>query len=477
MSQRRNQAGMFPGAFGGFSRIGEQEMYDPTWANIDFADFKGLDMNLINENAKFSQEIANDRLKDILKQRDAILDKVKLHKRYSDLKGQLDNKLGSIIDNMGNVQLSDAANYTALNTNLIKTKNDPVLQNAVKVSEEAMAYEKYKSEHPEIVDQAWNNGELENNNEINFQRFLRGETNDFQFNPVYKEYGVQAKADAFVKDLPAEERNSIEKYGVYGLQEKAVEDKSVARVQQAFEPFKQGLMQDPEFISWYNRRGKYEENRGGSIDDVINNMFKSSAARYGTSTPNIKVSMPREHPDIGTGIQIAENARAQGRYDAEVEEGTLGGGRGNNSATGQPYVNYNDSTFSPVGNETTLIQADKINTLKNLLNKSQQKGGEGAKPILLSDPNKDSIVRNKKQEAIRYTSEYQPTGYFTKGNNNNVFVEVKGKDDKIYYVQYDQGNFERNVVGVPANTTTSTNTPSEKEKVDGVYDPSTGKIK
>ena len=453
MSQRRNQAGMFPGAFGGFSRIGEQEMYDPTWANIDFADFQGLNMGLINQNAQFAQEVANDRLKDILKQRDAILDKVKLHKRYSDLQGQLDNKLGSIIDNMGNVQLSDAANYTALNTNLIKTKNDPVLQNAVKVSEEAMAYEKYKSEHPEIADQAWNNGGLENNNEINFQRFLRGETNDFQFNPVYKEYDLQAKADAFAKDLPAEERNSIEKYGVYGLQEKAVEDKSVARVQQAFEGFKQGLMQDPEFMSWYNRRGKYEQNRGGSIDDVINNMFKSSAARYGTSTPNIKVSMPRENPDIGTGIQLAENARAQGRYNAEVAAGTLGGGSGNNSAGVQPQIDYINNSVTPVNSKSALTQKEVTNSLTNmLLNSTAGTGG-----FTVYNNTIDGVkAKTTRGEEIKYNpNDFEPTGSFSE-SKGKVYIEVKDtRYNKNYFIPFNKQAFEQNMLGIPANTTTN----------------------
>jgi hypothetical protein len=459
MSQRRNQAGMFPGAFGGFSRIGEQEMYDPTWANIDFADFQGLNMGLINQNAQFAQEVANDRLKDILKQRDAILDKVKLHKRYSDLQGQLDNKLGSIIDNMGNVQLSDAANYTALNTNLIKAKNDPVLQSAVKVSEEAMAYEKYKSEHPEIADQAWNNGGLENNNEINFQRFLRGETNDFQFNPVYKEYDLQAKADAFAKDLPAEERNSIEKYGVYGLQEKAVEDKSVARVQQAFEGFKQGLMQDPEFMSWYNRRGKFEQNRGGSIDDVINNMFKSSAARYGTTTPNVKVSMPRENPDIGTGIQLAENARAQGRYNAELAAGTLGGGSGNNSTGVQPQIDYINNSVTPVNSKSPLDDAERINSLTNMIISSPV--GKGGADLFNNTQDGVKAVyteggKDLKGKVVKYDpSNFKPTGSFSEFKGK-VYIQLKDtRYNKNYFLPFDKQSFEQTMLRIPNNTTTN----------------------
>ena len=89
MSQRRNQAGMFPGAFGGFSRIGEQEMYDPTWANIDFADFKGLDMDLISRNAEYTQNIANKRYEEMMKAQEKLLEEVKLGKRFGYLEDEL----------------------------------------------------------------------------------------------------------------------------------------------------------------------------------------------------------------------------------------------------------------------------------------------------------------------------------------------------------------------------------------------------
>ena len=445
------------------SGIGDQDLYNPAWANIDFADFQGLNMGLVNQNAQFAQEVANDRLKEVLKQREAILDKVKLHKRFSDLQGQLDNKLGSIIDNMGNVQLSDAANYTSLNTNLIKAKNDPILQSAVKVSEEAMAYEKYKSEHPEIADQAWNNGGLENNNEINFQRFLRGETNDFQFNPVYKEYDLQAKADAFAKDLPAEERNSIEKYGVYGLQEKAVEDKSVARVQQAFEGFKQGLMQDPEFMSWYNRRGKFEQNRGGSIDDVINNMFKSSAARYGTTTPNVKVSMPQTRVDFSAGIQADENARAWGRYNAELAAGTLGGGKGTADNTQVSSVNYGNKSIS-LGKDK-MEEKEKRFAIEEYLDKAViiTKDKDGKKVInkpkvegLQELSSKDKV---NKLAPVEYSKAYKPTGNFKDNGDGTVSIELTDKitEKKTGYVKVQKNNFEQSITGNRGNISTTGN--------------------
>ena len=52
--------------FSSTSSIGQQDMFNPTWANIDFANFQGLDMNLIDRNAEYTQNIANKRLFSII---------------------------------------------------------------------------------------------------------------------------------------------------------------------------------------------------------------------------------------------------------------------------------------------------------------------------------------------------------------------------------------------------------------------------
>lgn len=446
MAQRRSQAGMFPGAYGGFSRIGEQEMYDPVWTNIDFADFQGLDMNMINQNAQFAQEVANKRMENILQEQKAILEKVALHKRDADLQSQLENKLSSIIDNMGNLQLSDMANYTSLNTNLMKAKNDPVLLNAVKSSEDAKAYEKLKLSNPSIETQPWNN-----ENEAAYQRWLRGETNEFTLSPVYKEYDLQTKSDEFAKDLPPDVKEYIQNYGMYGLQEKAVEDKTAGKVYNALQIFKQGLMQDPEFQSWYKRRGSFESAQGNSIDNVIDNMFKSSATRFGTTEPKIKVGMPQTNPDIRTRIDLDENARAQARFEAEKAAGFTSGtgsgggtGSGNQTNVGTPYIDYDgQQIFKPntKGQLVAIKPTDKKNYLDNLLAKA--KTTTGRNPVLfLSDGTEDKFKGSEGPE--RYNIDFKTTGRFIPDNENptNVLVEVATKGGPARYVKVHKSYLE-----------------------------------
>lgn len=464
MARQRNPSGGFSPSYAG---IGQQIMYTPEWADIDFADFQGLNMGLINQNAQFAQEVANERLKDVLRQRDAILEKVKLHKRFDDLKGQLDNKMSSIIDNMGNLQLSDSANYTALNTNLIKAKNDPVLQGAINASTDAMAYEKIKFEKPEIAEQPWNN-----ENEQNYQKFLKGETNDFSFNPIYKEYDLQTKADEFAKAVPPDVQNAIVKYGVYGLQEKAIEDKSVGKLLNSFNSFKQGLMQDPEFMSWYNRRGNYEKTRGSSIDDVINNMFKSSAAKFGTTTPTVKVGMPRENPDIGTGIQLSENARAQARFNAERNAGfpsVTGAGK-----TPKPsLVDYENTSI--VINGDKMEKDQKINAITNYLGRSVTNDAKKAPPQITGLQEIDKKGKIKTLGPVTYDATYKPTGNFTDNGDGTVSIEVQSKvnENKTGYIKAVKANFDNSIVG---NRITTPVSGQGTQKIDGVFNPATGKI-
>ena len=418
MARQRNPSGTFYPAPAG---IGQQIMYTPEWADIDFADFQGLNMNLVNQNAQFAQEVANKRLDDVLKKRDALLESVKLHKIQSGIQDQLDSKLASIIDNMGQLQLSDAANYTALNTSLIRAKSDPVLQAAVKSSADATAYEKAKFENPEIAEQPWNNA-----NELAYQKFLKGETNDFSFNPIYKEYDVQAKADEFAKQVPADVLNAIVKYGVYGLQEKAVEDKSVGRILTAFNPFKQGLMQDPEFMSWYKRRGDYEKTRGGSIDDVINNMFKSSAAKYGTTTPTVKVGMPREDVDLGAKIRVAEAGRDAERFAAEKKAGFPSvTGKGTAEKEPETYIDFSMGNKARVKGEK-LTEGQAKSLVDNFLTKLSpqvvpffEKGKtEGQYKKATPDPELDKA--------------FQPTGNVITTNEGLRFEYSNGADGVKY---------------------------------------------
>jgi len=450
MARQRNPSGGFSPSSAG---IGQQIMYSPEWADIDFADFQGLNMGLINQNAQFAQEVANKRLDEVLKQRDAILEKVKLHKRFDDLQGQLDNKLGSIIDNMGQLQLSDSANFTSLNTSLIKAKNDPVLQGAVQASQDAMSYEKMKFEKPEIAEQPWNNA-----NEGNYQKFLRGETNDFTFNPIYKEYDLQTKADEFAKAVPADVQNAIVKYGLYGLQEKAIEDKSAGKLLTAFNSFKQGLMQDPEFQSWAKRRGDFEKTRGSSIDDVINNMFKSSAAKYGTTTPTVKVGMPREDVDISTGIQLSENARAQARFNAERNAG-FPSVTGSTKETKPSLVNYTDTNI--VTNGKPMDDKSQVNAIKNYIGRSTNITKEGK--VSKTPINVLGLTGGIKQ----YNQDkFTVTGNFRDNGDGTISIDVidnTGKTPQTGYIKAIKENFDNSVIGNRITTTPTGTVPSYLE--------------
>ena len=464
MARQRNLSGGFSPSSAG---IGQQIMYTPEWADIDFAEFKGLDMNLVNQNAQFAQEVANKRLDEVLKKRDALLESVKLHKIQSGIQDQLDSKLASIIDNMGQLQLSDAANYTALNTSLIRAKSDPVLQAAVKSSADATAYEKAKFEKPEIAEQPWNNA-----NELAYQKFLKGETNDFSFNPIYKEYDVQAKADEFAKQVPADVLNAIVKYGVYGLQEKAVEDKSVGRILTAFNPFKQGLMQDPEFMSWYKRRGAYEQTRGGSIDDVINNMFKSAAAKYGTTTPTVKVGMPREDVDLGARIRVAEAGRDAQRFAAEKAAG-FPSVTGSAKTPKSSLVDYENTSI--VINGDKMEKDQKINAITNYLGRSVTNDAKKAPPQITGLQEIDKKGQIKTLGPVTYDATYKPTGNFTDNGDGTVSIEVQSKvnENKTGYIKAVKENFDNSIVG---NRITTPVGGQGSQKIDGVFNPATGKI-
>lgn len=468
MARQRNPSGTFYPAPAG---IGQQIMYTPEWADIDFADFQGLDMNLVNQNAQFAQEVANKRLDDVLKKRDALLESVKLHKRYDELQGQLDNKMSSIIDNMGNLQLSDSANYTALNSRLIKAKNDPVLQGAIESSEQAKAYEKFKFEKPEIEEQHWND-----RNKGNYKRFLNGETNDFSFLPIYKEYDLQTKADEFAKAVPADVQNAIVKYGVYGLQEKAIEDKSAERLLKAFNDYKQGLMQDPEFMSWAKRRGDYEKTRGSSIDNVINNIFKSSAAKYGTTTPTVKVGMPREDVDFGAKIRKAEANRDAQRFAAEKEAGfpsVTGKGKTSEEKLPDNYIVYEDKVIQKRGKPLTEDQrkAAMTNAAKIFKGYTDKKGE--FVPYGDKNPIKYYVKDNlgallEAPKPITTEKVFEPTGNFEK-SDKGVLIEF-GNGSTKKWRQVSQEFFEK-AIGADEYTGSTTTGTGTYAGVDANGDP------
>ena len=333
MAQRRSQAGMFPGAFGGFSRIGEQEMYDPIWTNIDFADFQGLNMNLINQNAQFAQEVANKRLDELKEAQTKMLEDIQLNKVFDYVEKDFQNKIASVIQNAGNVQLSDAANYTNLNSNLISIKNDPKLKQAVYSSEQAKKAQEMFDKDPNLKNRPWDAPMYEN-----YQRFLRGETNDFELMPVYKDVDMVAVWDDFYKTLPKAEQDDLQKYGAYGLVQAKTEGRNVDELINKIQYFKNNIIKNnPEIKSHLDRRTNYavkgtppEELPARAQqwqEDYLNETINAVASKYAQVNKTLgSVSAdPNESIKLGWAGE-KRMQRAQDKQDELVTPYELKGG-------------------------------------------------------------------------------------------------------------------------------------------------------
>jgi hypothetical protein len=223
MARQRNTGGYNPYSYG-MNRVGQQDLFDPEFANIDFADFQGLDMNLINQNARFAQEVANKRLDELREAQTKLLDDIKLNKRFDYAEKDLQNKVASVIQNAGNVQLSDAANFTNLNSNLISLKTDPNLKRIVYSSEQARKAQEILDKDPNLKNRPWD-APMYNK----YQAFLNGETNDFELEPIYKDVSLVSFWDEFFKQRPKAEQSILQKYGAYGLIQAKKEGKQSKR--------------------------------------------------------------------------------------------------------------------------------------------------------------------------------------------------------------------------------------------------------
>ena len=185
-------------------------------ANIDFGDYISPDTRLIASNAAFAQKTANDRLDAIMKEREKIIDAIKLDKQYGKLTGQLTGQLNSLVEQAAQSQLSDNANFTKFNTGLISIQRDPVIQNALRSTEHAKAYADMRIKSPEIIDKDY----LNNGMEKDWQRFKNGETDEFVLRPVYKAPDYQKKIFEGIKNLPIEEKEVFRRQGSAVFQEK-----------------------------------------------------------------------------------------------------------------------------------------------------------------------------------------------------------------------------------------------------------------
>jgi hypothetical protein len=298
--------------------VAEQILLNPTFANIDFADFQGLDMNLIDRNAEYTQNIANKRFEGMLDAQAKLLEEIKLHKKFDYLEKDLQNKLASVIDNAGNVQLSDNANFNKLNTNLISLKADPQLKRAVYSSEQAKKMQEILQTDPTLEKRLWDAPAT-----INYKKFLNGETNDFELTPIYKNVDLSSFwYDEFFKGLPKTQQESLKKYGQYGLIQAKKEGYDIGDLQEKIDKFKNfTIKNNPEIVSHLERRGNYEAtinpnlNKDQFIENYINESLNAAASKVaGVSNtissvgmnPNQAGRMQQQSLDNAAGINSSQ---------------------------------------------------------------------------------------------------------------------------------------------------------------------------
>lgn len=251
------------------SSVAEQILLNPTFANIDFADFQGLNMNLIDRNAEYTQNLANKRFEEMVQAQTKLLEDVQLHKRFDYLEKDLQNKLASVIDNAGNVQLSDNANFSKLNTNLISLKTDPQLKKAVYSSEQAKKMQEILEKDPTLEKRPWDAPSA-----INYKKFLSGETNDFELLPIYKNVDLTEVWDGFFSKLPPKQQEILKEYGEYGLIQAKKDGRDVDELMKSIEDFENfTIKNNPEIVSHLERRGNYEVATNPNIVDK--NQFKN----------------------------------------------------------------------------------------------------------------------------------------------------------------------------------------------------------
>ena len=310
--------------FSSTSSIGQQDMFNPTWANIDFANFQGLDMNLIDRNAEYTQNIANKRFEEMVQAQSQLLENVKLNQKFDYLQKDLENKLASVIDNAGNVQLSDNANFNKLNTSLISLKADPQLKRAVNSSEQARKMQEILQTDPTLEKRLWDAPAV-----INYRKFLNNETNDFELTPIYKNVDLTAVWDGFFSKLPTDQQEVLRDYGTYGLVQAKQEGRNVDELMKSIEDFENfTIKNNPEIVSHLERRGDYEvatnpnivdknQFKNQFINDYIKESQRASASKFaGVSNTISSVGIK---PDATMGLQWAGEKRMQRTQDKQDE--------------------------------------------------------------------------------------------------------------------------------------------------------------
>jgi hypothetical protein len=279
--------------FQGGGMLPTQENLTFKGANIDFGDYISPDTRLIASNAAFAQKTANDRLDDLMKERQKIIDAVQLDKQFAKLQGQFTGQLDSLVEQAAKSQLSDNANFTKFNTGLISIKRDPAIQNALKSTEYAKAYADMRIKNPEMVDKPY----LNNGMERDFLRFKNGETDEFVLRPAYTEPKWQAKIFEGIKNLPQEEKEVFRTQGSAIFQEKTKGLNEQRAYNSANSIVNYLLTSDPETASHFKRMKEF----GYDPLPELQNTVKAAVDQY--KNESVTLSAVSANPNKLTAYQ------------------------------------------------------------------------------------------------------------------------------------------------------------------------------
>lgn len=283
-------------------------------ANIDFGDYISQPLSSIQNSASFAQGVANKRTEELLQERQKILDSIKLDKRFESLQGQLTSALDGVVDQAAKSQLSDNATFTKFNTGLLKIKNDPNIQNALRSTEYAKAYADWRIKNPNSMDKPYLNG----GNEKNFQRFNSGETDEFIMNPTYTEPKWRESIFDFVKAIPDEDKEVFKTLGSAVYQEKTSGKSAETIKERTREHIDNLLNRNPETASHFQRMKQY----GYNPEQEIMSVLESAANQY--KKESIALSNMQVDPNVTTNQRQQEiNIRQQNAntaYDKVFDE-------------------------------------------------------------------------------------------------------------------------------------------------------------
>jgi hypothetical protein len=383
------------------SQIGQQNLFTPTWANIDFADFKGLNMDLISRNAEYTQNIANKRFEGLLDAQAKLLEEVKLGKRFDYLENDVKNKTAAILENAGNLQLSDNVNFTKLNTGLISLKNDPKLQQAIHSTEEAKKAKEIFDKDPTIESRPW---DVPMYNK--YKAFLNGETNDFELGPVYKDVDYLPIWDDFFSKLPKNEQTAIVKYGASGIAQAKEEGFNKEDLVKKIQDYKQFVtVNNANIKSNLERRGIWAKDQGLVPEEYIENFLNEGINASASKFAGVNRSLTQPQVDVNKEYALRERAetriqRAQDQQDQLLAPYEFKGGvliKGKKGAPPDVKTKFTNYAI----NNTPGILSNKIklpndNIPRDIIyEKSSIEPGIDGKPIL-----RVVYKKGKKEESI-----------------------------------------------------------------------------